>query len=226
MRDLSSKSSRKTLPSSGSATSSPALEAGLSPSGLPGGQTTAPSGPAPALASRSQWPVGVREPPIRGTYGPTFSDSSVPEVLGSSWENRLRERLGMLGSVEWGLIWKRKVMPGGRSIYRLAASGRHRSESGCTGWPTPKAAGAGPDYAKRQRSDTGMALPAIAAVAGWPTAASRDFRHPNLLPYQDRGGGRRGSNWPTWRLRWRGGQPPPTTTQGCGRGSMPREGRP
>ncbi len=163
MRDQFRKSNRKTLPSSGSVTSSPALEGGPSPCEWPSGPTTAPSGPAPAPASRFRLPAGVREPPITGTYGPTFSDSSMPEVLASSWVSRLRERLATSGSLEWDLIWRRRAIGGKRWIYRLAPLGRRTSATGCIGWPTP---------------------------------AERDYRYPNRLPYQDRGGGSKGEQLP------------------------------
>lgn len=51
-------------------------------------------------------------------------------------------------------------------------------------WPTARASEAGPDFAKRDRSKTGMALPALAIETAritppldlWPTAASRDHK--------------------------------------------------
>lgn len=42
-----------------------------------------------------------------------------------------------------------------------------------TQWPTPRASEAGPDFAKGDRSDTGMALPAVAAMWGTPVAVVR-----------------------------------------------------
>lgn len=59
-------------------TFSPALADGPLPPALPDGQTTAKSSPAPARASRSRLRAKAPELLMRGTYGPTFSESSVP----------------------------------------------------------------------------------------------------------------------------------------------------
>lgn len=81
---------------------------------------------------------------IDGIYGPTCIDSFVEDGPLLSWENRLRERLGMLGSTEWELTWRRKGTRGGRWISRLAASMPRTSGTGCTGlremagYPTPR----------------------------------------------------------------------------------------
>ena len=110
----------------------------------------------------------------------------------------MRERLGWLGSVEWRLIWSRRGTRGKRSIYQLVPLRPPKSGIGCTGWPTPRAASgnAGPDYAKEERSVTGMALPAVASMIGWPTPAERDYRYPNSRTYEDRGGGSKGEQLP------------------------------
>ena len=204
MKDPLKKSNPKTSPSLPSAISSPASEGGPSPSDLPGGPTTAPSGPLVAPANPSPLPVGERVQTTLGIYGPTLSDSSVPEVLGSLWENRLRERLGMLGSVEWGLTWRRKVIPGGRSIYRLAPLGRRISVTEYTGWPTPNAIPetrgglqGNPEKAvERREQGHALNLDDAVCLASWPTPAERDYRYPNRLTYQDRGGGKKGEQLP------------------------------
>lgn len=152
----------------------PGSAAGRLPCGLPGGPTSGRCGPALAHASHSVSPAKGRALMTRGIYGPTYADLSAPLAPSSSWESRLRERLGMLGSTEYDLIWRRRTTPAGRSISRLAASTRRISETGCTGspsgWPTPRAHAANQDLAKRDRSSTGMALEAVAVeMAGWPT---------------------------------------------------------
>jgi hypothetical protein len=55
-------------------------------------------------------------------------------------------------------------------------------------WPTPRASEAGPDFAKADRSSTGMALPALAA--SWPTPATRDYKGANGADHLENGTGR------------------------------------
>jgi len=106
---------------------------------------------------------------IQGICGRTFIASSVPAGPLSSWESRLRERLGMVGSTESALIWREKVTPAGQSISRLAPSTRHTNGTGSTGQPsarpTPKSANAGPDFAKMDRSKTGLSLQTVMAAS-------------------------------------------------------------
>jgi len=87
-------------------TFSPALADGPLPPALPDGRTTEKSSPAPARVSRSRSRAKAPELLMRGTYGPTFSESSVPAGPLSSWENRLRQRLAKVGSSECDLTWK------------------------------------------------------------------------------------------------------------------------
>lgn len=159
-----------------SVTSSPGLAAGLLPFDWPDGPKTDPSGPAVVLASRSVSPAGGRGSKIQGIYGPTFIDSSVHPGPLSLWGSRLRERLATLGSPEWDLIWRRKAMPGGRSISRLAPSERRTAGTGCTGWPTPQErdyrTGEGhrwqtPEERSRNLNDA-VAFVSGYKMAGWP----------------------------------------------------------
>jgi len=87
-------------------TFSPALADGPLPPALPDGRTTEKSSPAPARVSRSRSRAKAPELLMRGTYGPTFSESSVPAGPLSSWESRLRQRLAKVGSSECDLTWK------------------------------------------------------------------------------------------------------------------------
>lgn len=87
-------------------TFSPALADGPLPPALPDGQTTANLLPAPARVSRSRSRAKAPELLMNGTYGPTFSESSVPDGPLSSWESRLRQRLAKVGSSECDLTWK------------------------------------------------------------------------------------------------------------------------
>lgn len=57
-----------------------------------------------------------------------------------------------------------------------------------SGWNTPRAT----DGSHGGPNQSGGALPADAALAGWATPAHRDYRYPNQQNYQDRGGGKKG----------------------------------
>lgn len=78
---------------------------------------------------------------IQGTYGRTYFDLPKPGGPLSSWENRLAERLAMVGSTESALIWTEKATPAGRLISRLAPSTPLNNGSDSTGshWPTVRA---------------------------------------------------------------------------------------
>jgi len=185
------------LPGMSSATSSPGSEAGRLPCALPDGQTTAPSGPDPAPASRSARRAQEQGPQmhaISGLYSPIsfesaalkqFSESKSPlpslsERLGRSLMQRLRS-----GSMEYDLTWKRWVTPSGLVMYRLRASARRTSGSGCTGWPTPCVVepDTHPDkvWQRKQRltAATGVyrgndcGLGSKVHLAGWPTPCSQ-----------------------------------------------------
>jgi hypothetical protein len=81
-------------------------------------------------------------------------------------------------------------------------------------WPTPKASAAGPDFAKMDRSATGISLQT--AVAMFPTPKSRDGKgqsqrgihaQGDALPNMDRGdgaviGGSLNPTWVEWLMGW------------------------
>ena len=87
--------------------------------------------------------------PTNGIYGRTYFASPVPDASGPSsaertlhsWENRLRDRLAMLGSTEFALIWKATDLPSGRSKSRLVPSTRRTNGNVITGshWRSPTA---------------------------------------------------------------------------------------
>jgi len=114
-----------------SATSSQAWADGPLQPALPAGPTTAKSGARPARASRSRSPAKEPELLMRGTFGPTFSASSVPAGPLSSWENRLRQRLGRIGSSDCDLTWKASAMSDGALLSRLVPSTPRTVEIDC-----------------------------------------------------------------------------------------------
>lgn len=171
-------------------TFSPAAASGPLLPDSPGGPTTAPSGPAPARASRSRRRGNAEVPTIQGTCGPTSFASSVPAGPLSSWENRLRARLATVGSTECALIWREKATPAGGSISRLAPWTPPTSASGSTGsplrgpagspepkpWNTPQAMDGNKGSLGPRPHDTGESLPQqIAGTMGqWPTPRASD----------------------------------------------------
>jgi hypothetical protein len=173
-----------TLKDSPKSIGSPVAGCGPMQLDLLGGAMTGTSGPPPARASRSRSQESDLPPPIQGICGRTYFESSAPRTLPdtdplSLWENRLVERLAIIGSTEFALIWRKKVSPAGHAIFRLARSTRlsNGTDSGGSLWPAPKAAAAGPDFAKMERSDTGMSLQTVMAgteylpdrmMAMWP----------------------------------------------------------
>ena len=135
-------SSPTTCAGTRNATSSPASASGATPCDAPDGETTSPSGPAPAPASLS--PRQAKEAGLltSGTCGLTGSISSrtASREASLSLASRLRPRTDLLGSTLFTLTWKDRATPSGRSICALRASGRRTSDSDCsssqTGWPT------------------------------------------------------------------------------------------
>lgn len=120
------------------ATSLPEVDSGPLQQDLLAGLTTENSGPARVRVSRSARPAKGSEPMMQGICGRTFIASSVPPGPLSSWESRLRERLGTVGSTESALIWREKPTPAGQLISRLAPSTLHTNGTDCIGsrWPT------------------------------------------------------------------------------------------
>ena len=172
-----------------SATSSPESGDGRSPCDTPAGPKTAPSGPDRALVSLSARQAEEMGLLTSGMNGPTGSTLSQQSDLQRSLANRLRRLTGWTGSTLYALTWKVRRTPLGRPISALRASGLRTngkgSSSGPTirnlmrGWPTARTADAvaGPDYAIEDRMESGgKSLPTSAALAGWSTASSRDWK--------------------------------------------------
>ena len=169
-----------TSPATPSAISSPASADGRLPCVSPAGPITAPSGPAPALASlsaRQAKEVGLL---TSGTYGRSGSISSESGVLQSSLASRLQARTASAGSTLYKLTWKDRATPAGRLISALRASARPTSDNGSggseSGWPTCTVMDANRGAKDARPWDTGRPLNQIAAMAGWPTAAARDWK--------------------------------------------------
>lgn len=174
------------LKTSFSVTSSAEFSDGPAPCGSQAGRTTAPSGQAPARASRSRSRGKVSGGTIQGIYGPTCFDCCAPRGPLSRWVNRLVAKLATSGSTEWLLILREKATPQGRSIYRLAPSTPRTGGTGCIGWPTPRAS---PNENRNTQSApshgnghgetlAGVAQEVVAELAGYPTPSARDWKNP------------------------------------------------
>lgn len=157
-------------------TSSPASADGPLLPVLLDGQTTGKSSPAPARVSRSRSRVKVPELLMRGTYGPTFSESSVPDGPLSSWESRLRLRLAKVGSSECDLTWKVSGTTAEGLLSRLVPSTPRTVEidSGllleAAYWSTPRASDGEKGGPNQAFGAGGQPLPAQAYQAAmWPS---------------------------------------------------------
>lgn len=109
------------------------------PSDLPDGRTMNLFGPGPAPVSRSVPLAPEQDSTTPATSGPTGFVSSASADLQSSLENRLRARMGSLGSTLFRLTWKARATPLGRQICALRASEPRTGGSDSTGWPSPTA---------------------------------------------------------------------------------------
>ena len=161
-------SRRRTSKDTTRSTSSPASEAGHSPSSSQDGQTTDLFGPRAAPAHHSRLQAGsksaqlakarylcgaldelatqyARSADTRGwptsvTYGRKSGDSRPSAVLCAALGNRLRARLEGIGSPLYRLRWKYLDTLLGLRISALLASGHRISGNDSSGWPTPDAA--------------------------------------------------------------------------------------
>ena len=154
-------------------TSSLASEAGPLPSNLPTGRRVFQSGRVPVPVNPIPSRANARVTPTTVIYGRNSYASFATTVLQYALENRLRERMGKYGSMEYDLTWKSWAMKSGRRICALRASGRRISDKGCIGWPSPQ----GRDWkggSLKQLGRNSRPLNEVALLAGWPTARTSD----------------------------------------------------
>lgn len=170
MSDRSPMSTPKISTASEPAISSPASEDGRSPSSSPAGPTSGRCGPAPVPVSRSARQGNAAAGMTTGIYGRNSGASSPSAALQRCLESRLSVLLGVNGSPEYDLIWKRWDMPVGPPICRLRASARRTSDSGFGGWPSPTAwdqtdRGYAYRRGKEHPNDISLHLPGAARLA-------------------------------------------------------------
>ena len=195
MKDQLPTSMRGTLKDLTNVISSLVSADGRSPSSSQDGLPTAPSGQAPALASRSQSQARAEGRRTRVTFGRTSAVSSASAALQSSLASRLRLRLGASGSPEYVLTWKQWGIAQQAPICALRAAPRTAksglcvairplngnvlpsplpiSDSGCSG---SLAGWRSPDHNQRGGSKATVSLNHVAslAVTGWNTPRATD----------------------------------------------------
>ena len=163
MTETSGKSSLPTSEASPRSISSPASEAGRSPSLSPAGIQTglfgqplvpAPRSPSPdeislvlaakervlsraldELVSSYAGTASTLGTPTNGICGRRYGGSSESAALQSALESRLRRRMAAYGSPEYLRVWKSWVLPLGRRIPALRASERRTNDNGSIGPP-------------------------------------------------------------------------------------------
>lgn len=197
-------------------TGSEALVSGRSQHEWLDGPSSESSGPPPARASRSRSPARAVAPPIQGTCGPTFFDSSASAGLGSAWANRLAERLAMIGSTESALTWKVKALPSGRLKPRLVRSTLRMGGHGTGGshWTTPGAKESSSILERPSRAATGRTTEYLGKQMGaavmmvWATPTLKgDYNRKDASEHSGDGVATqmRGAQWPTPQHREAGG---------------------
>lgn len=164
------------------ATSSPASEDGPWPSNSPDGPLTVLSGPEAALANLSASQAKEQGLLTSGTYGRIGSILYGQSDLRQCLVSRLKQQLTTDGSTLFKTTWKEKVTPSHRSVSLLRASGHRTSDSGCGLWPTPLVNDElgsthcyGPKKPDGSRVEY-LKLPGAAALAGWTTPTTRDWK--------------------------------------------------
>ena len=190
-------------------TGSPAPAYGKSQHEWLDGPSNESSGPPRVPASRSRSPAKAAAKMIQGICGPTFFDSSASAGLGSSWANRLAERLAMLGSTELALTWKVKVLPSGRLKPRLVRSTLPTGdrEIGGSHWTTPGAKESSSILERPSRAATGRTteylgkqMGAAAMMMVWATPTLKgDYNRKGASEQSGDGVATqmRGAQWPT-----------------------------
>lgn len=169
-------SKRKKSKASGS-TCSRASAAGTTRCSSPAGRQLDLFGQEVAPVSRSRRRGSGKGKPTTGTSGPICSGSSASAALTQSLANRLRQRLGTGGSMEYSQTWNQKATPAGRLYWAHTASALRISDSDCGGWPTATtqdtrhySEGSLQKFINHgQVSGHSLDLNAASQMAGWPT---------------------------------------------------------
>ena len=164
-----------TSPATPNATSSRGLADGHTPCASADGQTTYPSGPDLAHASRSPSAGSASGSTIHATCGRSSDASLRSDALQESLESRLRERL--TGSVSCEVTWSKWDTPWGQSRWRPRARTRTISGIDIGLWPTATATEARQGYQDRTRGKKGTQeslTTQVVNIALWSTVRASD----------------------------------------------------
>lgn len=178
-------SSQKTLKDLNSTTSLQESEAGQQLSELQAGQTTDLFAQHHCHASHLAQQETTKEKKMSDTCCHTSCDSLGSATLTPSWVSRLKQQLGMGGSMIYKQTWKQKATPQGLLYWAHTASTPRTKGSDFIGWPTAttrdyKDTG---DLSKsmirkdgRSRCDS-LARVAYGLVAPWATPQASDWKN-------------------------------------------------
>ncbi len=179
--DQLNKSNQKNSRDLSNIISSVEFSAGRLPSTLQDGPELDLFGQALAPANLSAQRVSVKAKTTNDMSGRNSFGSLESAALTQSLANRLKERLGTGGSMEYSQTWKEKATPAGRLYWAHTARAHPTCDSGCTGWPTTGAQDEKWRYSttemalKRKESGRQICLEALAhlvkqaALVGYPT---------------------------------------------------------
>jgi hypothetical protein len=157
------------------------LPDGPTPSGLPGGPTTGPSGPVPAPASPSPSRGKARARQTNDISGLSSTASFQGADRLSYSVSRSLQQSGRLGSTECSLIWKVRATPAGRLFFQLVPSMRPIGEIDFGLWRTPTVAMLNADRAadgkayaerKQEKGQTITLVDQVHLAALWPMPTS------------------------------------------------------
>jgi len=180
MQEASEKLSPQISTATRNATSSPESVVGHLPYASLDGPKIVKSGRDRARASRSAQLAKGRERLTRVTFGRSCVVSSASAALQLSLANRLQARLGVYGSMEYGLIWKLWPMLSGVPICALRASPHRTSGNGFGGWRSP----IWTDWksATISRQKMGRLSDQVVKLFGWATPTAQDHSRGSLPP--------------------------------------------
>ncbi len=138
---------------------------------------TDPSGPEVAPVNLSARQAKEKGLLTSGTCGRHGSISSASADLGSFSVSKLKATTASLGSTLFGLTWKRRDTPSGRSFCLLRASARRTPDTGYSSWPSPQASdGTGGGQAKRATNpERSNDLNDFVLLAAWPTPRASEI---------------------------------------------------
>lgn len=142
-------------------------------SGQPGSTSSASAGHKPSSASKSH-PQKLSALSLRLLSLSRFRQVSLPELTNSPSISHGQSHFTTViaGSLEYVQTWQARVTPCGLKYWEHTARGRRISDSGFTGWPSPKAKD-GREWSPNAKAESasGHGLGAIAqkTVAGWST---------------------------------------------------------